>query len=137
MASRKKELARVRHTTLGRVVYDRPRHLFGDRDLYRITRALLLRSGDESRADDYDLNLGAYLATIILTLLRAVFEWVEKTRKLKEFLLGLIFKLLPGILQFALKYEDVYYRLLKALWIWIGDKLAGAKPVSDNKEEGG
>jgi len=68
MASRKKELARERHTTLGRVVYDRPRHLFGDRDLYRITRALLLRSGDESRADDYDLNLGAYLATIILTL---------------------------------------------------------------------
>ena len=137
MASRKKELARERHTTLGRVVYDRPRHLFGDRDLYRITRALLLRSGDESRADDYDLNLGAYLATIILTLLRAVFEWVEKSGKLKDFLLGLIFRLLPGILQFALKYEDLYWKVLKALWIWIGDKLAGAAPVNDNKEEGG
>jgi len=98
---------------------------------------MLLRSGDESRADDYDLNLGAYLATIILTLLRAVFEWVEKTKKLKEFLLGLIFRLLPGILQFALKYEDLYWKVLKALWVWIGDKLAGAAPVNDNKEEGG
>lgn len=133
--TRKKELARERHTTLGRVVYDRPRHLFGDRDLYRITRALLERSGDASRGDDYDLNLGAYLATLILTLLRALFEWVEKTRILKEFLLGLIFKLLPGILQFALKYEDVYYKLLKALWIWIGDRLAGAAPQKVDKED--
>lgn len=134
----KKELARERRTTLGRVVYDRPRHLFGDRDLYRITRALLQRSGDNSRADDYDLNLGAYLGTIILTLLRAVLEWVEKTKKIKDFLLGFIFKLLPGILQFALKYEDIYYKLLKALWIWIGDRLAGAAPAKkDIIKEGG
>jgi hypothetical protein len=130
----KKELARERRTTLGRVVYDRPRHLFGDRDLYRITRSMLIRAGDQPKSGDYDLNLGAWLATIILTLLRAVFEWVEKTRNLKNFLLGLIFNLLPGIIQWALKYEDVYYRLLKSLWLWIGDILATGRPA-DKKEE--
>jgi len=95
---------------------------------------LLLRSGDDTRADGYELALGSYLATIILTLLRAVFEWVEKTKSLKKFLLGLIFRLLPGILQWALKYEDVYYKLLKMLWVWIGDLLANFRP-SNTKEE--
>lgn len=124
----KKELKRERHTTLGRVVYDRPRHFFRDSDLYRITRSMLIRSGDQPESDEYDLELGAYLGTILLTLLRAVFEWVEKTKSLKKFLLGFIWKFLPAILQWALKYEDLYYRLLKALWVWIGDRLAGAAP---------
>jgi len=95
---------------------------------------MLIRAGDQPKSGDYDLNLGAWLATIILTLLRAVFEWVEKSRNLTYFLLGLIFNLLPGIIQWALKYEDVYYRLLKSLWLWIGDILATGRPA-DKKEE--
>ena len=95
---------------------------------------MLVRSGDQPKSGDYSLDLGAWLATIILTLLRAVFEWVEKTHVLKNFLVGLIFKLLPGILQWALKYDDVYYRLLKSLWLWIGDVLATGAPQSKKEE---
>ena len=131
----KKELARERRTTLGRVVYDRPRHLFGDRDLYRITRALLLRSGDESRSDDYDLELGAYFGTILLTLIRAVLEYFEHTKPIRKFLLGLVFKLIPGILKWASKFDDVYLRLMKALWIWVGDVLSSARPVKEEEEK--
>lgn len=89
---------------------------------------MLLRSGADRSASDPELELGAFLATIILTLLRGLFEWMEATGKLRSFLVGFLWKGLPGILKFALKYQDIYLKLLKALWVWIGDILADAKP---------
>jgi len=44
-------------------------------------------------------------------------------------------KFLPAFLQIVLKYEDIYYKLLESLWIWIGDVLAGAKPAEDEPLE--
>lgn len=72
---------------------------------------------------------------MILTLLRLVFDFVKDTKKIKLFLLSFIMKFLPSFLQIVLKYEDIYYKLLKALWIWIGDALAGAKPAEDEPLE--
>lgn len=72
---------------------------------------------------------------MILTLLRLVFDFVRDTKKIKQFLLSFIMKFLPAFLQIVLKYEDIYYKLLESLWIWIGDVLAGAKPAEDEPLE--
>ena len=115
--------ARIHRTILGKVIYKREKHEFRDQDIYRITRALFIQQDD--------VKLGPWLANLFLTLLRLVFDWVKDTKRIKEFLLSFIFSYLPGLLQIALKYEDVYYKLLKGLWLWIGDVLAGAKPAKD------
>jgi hypothetical protein len=129
--SSKKELARERVTRRGRVVYDRKRHFFDDRDLYRVTRSMLVRAGEDRAPGEPDIEPGAFFASIILTLIRGILEWFEHTGKIRDFLLGFLWELLPGILRFALKYQDIYVKLLRALWIWIGDILADANPKQD------
>ena len=110
-------------------MYNRAKHEFNDQDIYRITRARLKQKDD--------VEIGPWLANLILTLLRLVFDFVKDTEKIKKFLLSFIFKFLPAYLQIILKYEDVYYKFLESLWIWIGDILAGARPakVEEEKEE--
>lgn len=117
--------ARIHRTVLGKVVYKREKHNFDDVDVYRITRALLKQHDD--------VSLGPWFATLLLHLLSGLLDWVRETKKIKTFLLSFIFKFLPSFLQIVLKYEDVYYKLLEGLWVWIGDILAGAKPAKEEQ----
>lgn len=110
--------ARPHTTILGRVVWNRAKHEFSDKDVYRIVRAL-------TKQED-EINIGPWLGTLILELVRMMMTYIKETAKIKEFLLGLIFKFLPEFLKILISYEDEYWKFLKALWIWIGDILADA-----------
>jgi len=55
--------------------------------------------------------------------------YLKEAENIKAFLLAYIFDFFPAILKELIVYEDVYWKLLKALWIWIGDALANAKPA--------
>lgn len=114
--------ARPRQTVLGRVVYDRPTHHFSDKDLVRIFRVRL--------QDEID-DPAAWLATLLLALLRLSIDMVIRTHPARGFFRAFLDVFFHGLVGLAVRYIDDAYELLASLWALAISVIAGIPTTPD------
>lgn len=116
-STRKRLLPHV--TTAGRVVYDRPRHQFSEKDALRIIRSLL---------DNNIENPGAWLGTFLVQTWRVGLTFIRKTGGIRSFVLSFIDDFIPEFLSDLLKNaSELGDDLLVSLYNRVVSFLGGMK----------
>lgn len=94
-------------TILGRVVYDRPKHGFTDKDILRILKA---------RMDDEIDDLPAYFAALAAAELRLLFAVAKKTWEEGDFVKAFFKLFFPQMIATVIEYYKDAYEILSAGW---------------------
>ena len=102
-------------------MYDRPRHLFTDKDAVRVLRALL---------DQEVQNPGLLLAEILVVVFRTAIGGIRLSGKVRDFVFNFLRGFFPKFLQ------ETFQRLGEAeisLLVWLGELVT--KFITDHSRE--